>query len=358
LDRADKLKALELTSKLILKDRNNIDLQLMHATIISCMGKNEDALKEANLILQKTPNNYMVYDLITSIYRKNKQYQKAFPCYEKMMAISPGNIPQLQNYIAEAYIASGRQELALPILNKLIAIYPYDYDLYITRAGIYLDSKNYDKAKSDLDKIISKDSINYKYYQLRAQLFLKSGNKRMALSDFNKALSLISIEYDNNHEDVTLLFTRAEMLNMLGSLSDAVSDYNMILNFFPFNYEALKQKSRLLLSLKMWDNANATYKILIQNYPGEEEFYNNTAMAYINLGDYNQALENLNSTVQLNPYNCDALFNRSKLYKAMGRNEEAKSDIKQIIKILSEKKINKQITSNEIELLDILKHQQ
>jgi tetratricopeptide (TPR) repeat protein len=356
-DRADKLKALELTNKMLLKDKTKNELKLLHATVISSMGQNEEALKEANLILQKSPNNYLACELITAIYRKTKQYQKALPYYEKMMSLSQENIPQIKNYIAGGYISEGRQELALPILDKLITEHPYDYDLCATRAGIYIDSKKYEKAKFDLDHIIAKDSTNYKYYQLRAQLFLKLANKYMAISDFNTALNLLNIEINKNPEDIILLFNRADLLNMVGSPSEAMANYNQVLSFFPDNYEALKQKSRISLSLKMWEDAIKAYNKLKQNYPDEEEFYNNVAIASLNLGNYNESLDNLNRTVQINSSNCDALYNRSKLNKIMGKNDEAKADIRQIVKILTEKKNNKQITAKELEWLFSLEHQ-
>jgi tetratricopeptide (TPR) repeat protein len=350
-DLSDKKKALVLTS---LKN-NDIRTQLFHITVLSNMGRNEEALIETKKLLQANPNDYIIYEFITSVYRKTKQYEKTIPYYEKMMQLTPDNSPQLKKLIAEAYFAAGNSGKAMLIINKLIIEHPYDYDNYALRARIYIEIRDIVKAKSDCDFIISKDSLNYKYYQLRAQLFSLAGNKNQAIADYNKVLCIIDREYSKNTEDVGLLFDIAEQKNMLGNLKGAFDDYNKILNLFPANYEALKQEAKILLRQNQWELAISVYDQLIQNYLPEEEFFNNEAIAYLNLGDYDRSLENFNKTIDLNPLNCEAIYNRSKLNKIMGRNKESKNDMNKVIKILNDKKNGGIITSDELEWLKSLK---
>jgi tetratricopeptide (TPR) repeat protein len=184
---------------------------------------------------------------------------------------------------------------------------------------------------------------------------MKLEDKVLALADYKKALELLNKEYDLNKEDIDILFDKAEQNKILGNDPDAMADYDNILLLFPGNYKALSEKVRFVLLQKDWAGAIGLYDQLIQNYPPEEEFYNNQAIAYLNLGDYDNAMIKFNKTIELNPQNCDALYNRSKLYKMMGNEERSKDDLKKIILILNERKSKGKISNNDLEWLNRLK---
>ena len=355
IDRSDKNKVFELVKTHT--NGNDKQMQIIHATMLAITGKSDEAIKETRNILKNHPNDYKVYDLLASEYRNTKQYEKAFPCYEKMMQLSPANTFQIKNYFSSDYFALGKFEKSLQILNQLIAENPFDYDLLVNRANLYIAMNNFDAAKKDCDVLINKDNSSYKYYQLRAQVYLKKGNKALALADYKKALELINKEYDRNKEDVDILFDRAEQNKILGNDLDAMADYDKVLLLFPGNYKALVEKVRFVLLQKDWARAIGYYDQLIQNYPPEEEFYNNQAIAYLNLGDYDNALVKFNKTIELNQQNCDALYNRSKLYKMMGNEERSKDDLKKIILILDERKRNGKVSNDDLEWLNRLKRE-
>ena len=232
---------------------------------------------------------------------------------------------------------------------------PFDYDLLATRIGINIENKDYKSALKDCDFIISKDADNYKYYQMRAQLYLKINDKRNSLNDNKVSLELISKEYSKNKENITLLFERASLLALINNMQDALMDYDRVLANFPINYEALKQKARILISQQQWNAAINSYMILSQNYPQEEEFFNNQAIAYLNMGNNAKAMEELDKTIQLNGENCDALFNRSKLKKMMGNEIGSKDDLSTVIKILTDRKNHGQLSNRDLQWLNSLK---
>ena len=130
-----------------------------------------------------------------------------------------------------------------------------------------------------------------------------------------------------------------------------MNDYDKIISFFPNNYKALQEKARYSLIQKDWQSAIRYYNQLTQNYPPEEEFYNNQAIAFLNLKSYENALENLNKSLALNPSNCDALYNRSKLYAVMNKPDQSRKDRESIISILKNKKSKGTISRDESALL-------
>jgi tetratricopeptide (TPR) repeat protein len=349
IDRADRNRVLQLIKQPGSKSYK--ELEIIRVSMLAIMGKGNEAIKGTLDLVNKYPNDYKIYDLLASEYRNTKQNEKAFPYYEKMLKLSPDNAFQIQSYYIMDYSSLGKFDKALQIVNQLISENPYSYDLYSVRANIYVASGKFEEAKKDCEVLLSKDAENYKYYELLAQVFTKLGNHPMAEKNYMKAIEILNAEYNKNPENILFLFEKAEINHILGNMPDAIADYDKILSVFPSNYKALLEKARFSLMQNQWDNAIIYYNELLQNYPPVEEFYNNLAIVYLNLKKYDSALEKLNQAIELNPVNCDALYNRSKLYSMSNENKKSEQDLAKIISILNDKKSKNTISKSEREWL-------
>jgi tetratricopeptide (TPR) repeat protein len=129
----------------------------------------------------------------------------------------------------------------------------------------------------------------------------------------DKIIQLLFEEHSKNKEDVDMIFEMASVYLTKKDVQNADKQFDLILNKYPNNYEALKQKARLKLAMQQWNEAILIYGRLEANYLPEEEFYNNKAIAYIQIGNHQKALEYFDKTVQLNPNNRDAVYNRNRL---------------------------------------------
>jgi tetratricopeptide (TPR) repeat protein len=133
-----------------------------------------------------------------------------------------------------------------------------------------------------------------------------------------KALQKLKNTYQNNNEDVEALFEIASIHLSMKQFDEAEAAYNQILALFPDNYESLKQKARIKLNKQQWADAISIYDQLEANYKYEEEFLNNKAIAYIQNGNPQKALEYFEKAIELNPNNKDAIYNRNRLKADMG----------------------------------------
>lgn len=312
-DLADKNKAMQLVLDSLSQkpdDENFISLKI---SLLSNMGEVDEALKEADSSKRYYPDSYKLNDLLSSIYRKKNQYSKAIECYRKMIKIDPKKEIVLNNLIIEAYMNLIQYDKALRVVNQLIEDYPDDVNHLYTRGQIMLNKKKNSLAKNDIDYIILKDSTNIKYNELLAQYYLTQGNKRLYYFQKRKILQLLSNLYQKNNEDIDLVFEMASINMFFKDFENAEKQYNIILNSFPFNYEALKQKAKIKLNMQHWNEAISIYDMLEKNYLPEEEFFNNKAISFIQIGNYSKALEYFDKTIALNPNNKDAIFNRNKL---------------------------------------------
>ena len=177
-----------------------------------------------------------------------------------------------------------------------------------------------------------------------------SGNKELAEKYNTLGYNLLQIKLEENKENIPLAFEKASVLQKNKDLKGATEIYDDVLIALPSNYRALKEKARIMLVTQQWQNAINLYEKLLRLYNPEEEFYNNTAIAFIKTGNYEDALTSFSNTLKLDPSNIDALYNRSKLYKMLGDNQNAQKDLDTMKEILRTKQ---ELTENEKELLKL-----
>jgi len=318
-DISDKKRAMKIILDSLAVMPANENYLSLKISLLSNMEKLDDALREIDMAIQKYPNSYKFYDLQASIYRKQNRLDKAIECYKKMIKIEPSRKSSLDNLMAGAYMQLNKLDESLQIMNQLIKEYPKDNDNFLfSRSQIMMSKKDLNAAKKDLDHILSKDSTNIQYAKLLAQYYYLQGNKRLYYFQNQQIIRQLQNTYTKNKEDVNALFDIASTYTSIKDAQNAEAAYNAILALFPGNYEALKQKARIKLTNQLWADAISIYDQLENNYPPVEEFYNNKAIAYIQTGNYNKALEYFNKTIDLNPNNKDARFNRDRLKAEMG----------------------------------------
>jgi tetratricopeptide (TPR) repeat protein len=318
-DLADKKKAMQLINDSLSSNPANENYLSLKISLLSNMGNKVEALKLANLAINNYPSSYKLHDLLGSIYRQENQFEKAIACYNKLLTIDADKKLQLNNLIAEAYMNMNQHEKALQIINRLISTYPNNNDLIFTRAQIMLNNKNLNFATRDIQNLIKLDTANIKYNQFLAQCYFINGNKQLYSYQKNKVLNHLNDIYIKNNEDIEVVFEMANIYMSLKNMVNAGNMYDLILQHFPNNYEALKQKAMIKLNMQQWHDAILIYDQLENTYPLEEGFCNNMAIAYIQVGNYSKALEYFDKTIKLNPNNKDAIFNRSKLIQETTR---------------------------------------
>ena len=70
------------------------------------------------------------------------------------------------------------------------------------------------------------------------------------------------------------------------------------------------------------------YNLIIQNRPDFPGAYNNRAVAYREMGQHDQALQDLNHAIWLNPDFAEAYYNRGLTYRSLGQQAMAQQDLK------------------------------
>jgi len=254
-DKKDKEFLLKIINKQLAKNTNNENLLLIKATLLSSYGKTDEAIKLAEDIINKYPSSFKTYELICSIYRKTKQYQKAISLYDKMIKLFPINKEQLELLKASAYGELKRYNEALNIFNFYLNKYPTDIGLYSSKAVILMNQRRLNEAFECIKEIGKIDSTSSNYNMLITEYYKLTGNELLSSFYQKRTLKAYKKELEENPENIDIIFKLAESYQKMNNLKEAEYYYNLVLRYFPYNYKALSQKARIKLQLQQWDDA-------------------------------------------------------------------------------------------------------
>ncbi|MBN1953276.1 MAG: PD40 domain-containing protein [Bacteroidales bacterium] len=334
VEKEEKKRAFSVVNDLIAKDRTNEEWKFLKANLLTSEGSYDQTLLLLNSIVAGSPKFYRAYELLATIYKKTGNTEKVLSTYDKMKKLVPANELDIDLSIATYYLSQKMVQKGMALLKSLAEKYPGNFELHETLYTAYLEQKDLKSAQKEVDFLLQEVPSNHTYYFMNSQIAEMTGNSAKARELKNMAYNYLKKELAKNDENIPLAFEEAGFLQSRNDLSGAVEVYTKILDVLPTNYRALKDKARLMLGLQQWEDAIGLYKVLLDNYPPEEEFYNNAAIAYINAGDYQSALDNFSNTLKINPANTDALYNRSKLYQLLGETQKAEQDMKNMDRIL------------------------
>lgn len=92
-------------------------------------------------------------------------------------------------YLAEAYLGKEEPKEAVNAYTFAIKYDPNDATLYKSRARVFFDMEDHEKAIADLTKVIELQP-DFEAYGARAQLYRELGEPQKALDDYEKARAL------------------------------------------------------------------------------------------------------------------------------------------------------------------------
>ncbi len=84
----------------------------------------------------------------------------------------------------------GRPREALEQLEALVQFYPNHAKHYLARASLYVERKEYEKAKKDIAVAFELEPENPECYLSRASLYIAMKKKKLAQQDCRTAISL------------------------------------------------------------------------------------------------------------------------------------------------------------------------
>ena len=187
-------------------------------------GDLENAQAELERSLQMDITNLDVYKLLGETYTRQGQFTDAIGMLETVILFEPQNGDALA-WLGQAYYETGDDEKAMEILTEAIDGGIRNALLLSIRGQLYLEENELEKAITDLNASLKLDKTSFDTNLALSLAFLENdqpGNAYMQLS-------AAEAYYESDSEHASLLYYRAQSLELLDEVSAAIRDWKALL---------------------------------------------------------------------------------------------------------------------------------
>ena len=240
---------------------------------------------------------------------------------EPLKASSPGT-PENKTRTASAQ--SSNTQAAVPFYHKGTSL---------------LSQEKFQAAIEEYNKALELDPNFTMAYIFRANAKLKTKDWDSAIEDFNKALSL-------KPNDASCTINRGICRYENGDIKSAIEDFNTVIQVNPQNSIAYEYRGQSFKKLKDYENAGKDFSKLIDDFK-DPLGYLLRGDIKIETKDYQGAMEDYSAIIKHDAQNAMAYFKRSKAYKLLGDDEEAKKDLKKYNELFAKNAQAKEVTWGE-----------
>ncbi len=199
-------------------------------------------------------------EILHDLKEENKKAEKQEDAYDKLGMEEPMFLEYLEGLIV---LAMNKPHLALSKLLKIQERNPYNYQVALNIAQIFLQRKKYQEAEAQFIRALNIDDSPARAHHGLGLSFLRRGELNAAIEEF-----LIAIESD-------FFFHRGhyhlgEALVRQGLMEDAINAFEVNLRLVPGNVKAHKWLQKLYTEeLKNPDKARIHFDFLQENVRGE-----------------------------------------------------------------------------------------
>ncbi len=141
----------------IKKQPDDIGLQRDYLLTLQMFNRIEEALKLAEQILARVPDDVDLLQQTALFYSDQQQLDQAIPLLEKLAKSQPKYRVQAAQGLIPLYFKNKQEDRALEFVNQLLAENPTDVSLYYMLGGLLQQNGKYEEAKKAYEKIAQID---------------------------------------------------------------------------------------------------------------------------------------------------------------------------------------------------------
>ena len=263
-------------------------------------GRIADAVKEAQDIIKRDPNNLEAHKLLGRIYLR-----------------SLGDMPG----------GSGSENmlrLAIDQYEQIVKLDPTSVDDHLLLGRLYRFNNDLQKAEAELKTAIKLDPNSEEAVTTLAMLYTDEG-------DTGHALKVLSSIPDSARS--------AKLYSALGAAYEQRKDYKNAIDAYKHaiildrdNLDAIRGLAENYLNDGQLEAALEQYKVIADSNPEDAQTYVRIAEIYRRQGKYDQALDNLKRAQALVPDTMDVPYTMAAVYQAQGRYDDAVKLLQDLIK--------------------------
>jgi tetratricopeptide (TPR) repeat protein len=259
---------------------------------------------------------------------KNHQEGKtdiAQELYNQVLKIDP-NHSQALNNIVVIFINSKDYQRAKDYCKKAIEIDPNIVDAHYNLGNAFLALRENIKAKDCYEKTIEINPNHIKSHNNLGVIFKELGENQKAKDCFEKVIK-INPNYADAHNNLGNVFLA------LRENQKAKDCFEKAIKINPNYADAYNNLGVIFKVLGKLQKAKDCYEKAIEINPNYTEANNNLGNTYKELGEYQKALRCYEKAIEINPNYADTHYNLGSLLQELGEHQKAKEYFEKIIKI-------------------------
>ncbi len=269
----------------------------------------------------KTPQEIAsIFNLAISDHKKGN-LQPALNKYLEILKALPSHKDAL--YMSGIiYYQLGNTPQAIQNIENAITITPKEADYHANLGLAYAAQNNYDKAIECYSTAISIKAYPETYFNL-ANAYMNSGKFELAIKYYQNAIKQRPDYYKAYNKLATALQSLGKIEEAIKQVQKAItlnnSDYSIYYNLGKIqraNSQPDKSIESLKTALSIINNQHKT-----SNTPSKEliiHIYNAIGIAYIDLGQFDNAISSFNEALSIDSSNTEANFCKSTAYLCSG----------------------------------------
>jgi len=292
-------------------------------------GKKDDALKGLQQAAKSEPDNWWYNTNLISLFIQEKKYGDAIIIGESLLKKYPEK-EYTYNVLIQLYKETKRFSKAIAMYEKLEQITGINERIVFDKIRLYLANNNIKKAHAEIDKLIFKFPSDNRYKILKGDMLLQQGKMEdafalyesilkkepqnpyvyVSLSDYYKAtdnpeksLEYIILALKNGQLDMAgkLEILGQHIENIIkadGKIEETENLFKLLIENYPLEEEVHGYYAAFLQYLKRPEEAALAYESMLNINPKNQQTWLSLIQIYFDKKDYDTVINITNRAIE------------------------------------------------------------
>ena len=255
-------------------------LQLQSLVNLYGQGKFQQALDQANALLQQFPNSSALYNISGAVYKGFGQLDASIAAYNKAIAIKPDFAEAFGN-LGVTLKEQGKLNEAIEAYKKALAIKPEYAEAYNNMGVALQDQGKFEEATEAYKKALSVKPDFAKANYNMGNALKQQGKTEVSIAAYNRAIASRP-DYADAYNNM------GNVLKEHGNLKEAIEAYKKAIGINPDNAHTHNNLGAALQDQGKFEEAIEAYKKALSIEPDFAEAASNMGSCLIKTGKFEE----------------------------------------------------------------------
>ncbi|NLS91140.1 MAG: tetratricopeptide repeat protein [Planctomycetaceae bacterium] len=305
-------------------------------------GKLDEAIAVLDQAISLNPQLAEAYAHRCACYSDREEYAKAIEDADRAIALDP-KIAWVYRARALAWYCLDELDSALADMDEALRLEPQNAAFQHSRAQVLLGLGRIDEASAQYEAAAAR-APDLRGGWLGGAILLKQGKWRDAVEHYSAML-------EADPTDARAYYDRGEAWYCLGEYEHALRDIDEALRLGPVNAASQHSRAQVLFELGRIDEASAQYESALARDPDLGGGWLGGALA-LKQGNYQEAIEHFKGELEADPTNARAHYDRGLAWYHLGEYGEALCDLDEAVCLAPKNRPILQLRAKLLFLLD------